>query len=422
MRLLLVNLGYPPNTVGGAELAIQSLARELVRQGAEVTVCSLSQNHSDWHYEDAGVQAYFVNAHPMGNLLLNPKRTLPEKVAWHLIGELNRQSAHKITDLIRQERIDLVHTQNLTGLSVGVWNAARAAGCPIVHTLQDYQLLCPRGTMFRGGTACRSQCLPCRLFTARRRLASRIPSVVVGISRSILSAHMTHGYFRGAIPMVIPNGYSPPNGARLKPDKKTGGSLRIGFIGRLHPAKGVELLLRVLADLPPGVWAAKIAGAGAPHYEARLRALAHHLPVDFLGWVDGRRFYDHIDVLVVPSVYAEPQGLVLLEAASFGVPVVYANHGGLGEMGAAFAGCWPFEPTNPNQLRERLLCLITDSKNGTQGNTQPGDIPHQFRMDSVVAEYRHAYETAFRRFSHGRHRSPKRTGRKIGEMEKHGPP
>src|SRR5205807_513311 len=92
-------------------------------------------------------------------------------------------------------RPDVVHTENLIGLSVGIWRLARAASIPVVHTLQDYQLLCPRGTMFRRGRSCARQCRACRIFTARRRAASVVPATVVGITKFVLAMHQTHGYF-----------------------------------------------------------------------------------------------------------------------------------------------------------------------------------------------------------------------------------
>ena len=45
----------------------------------------------------------------------------------------------------------------------------------------------------------------------------------------------------------------------------------------------------------------------------------------YLGWVDPNSFYPLIDVLVVPSIWAEPFGYVCIEALSFGVPVIVAQ-------------------------------------------------------------------------------------------------
>ena len=47
LRIMMINLGYPPNTIGGTEVLVQSLARALARQGSSVSVVSLSTSGSD---------------------------------------------------------------------------------------------------------------------------------------------------------------------------------------------------------------------------------------------------------------------------------------------------------------------------------------------------------------------------------------
>jgi len=395
MRVLILNLGYPPNTIGGAELLVQLLAREFVRRGIRTSVVSLSQNKTDWQYNDEGVRAYFINAHPMGIALLNPQRTALQKLLWHALGEANIWVARKLDAILKKERPDIVHSHSLLGLSVGAWRVAEARGVPIVHTLQDYQLLCPRGTMFRRGQPCAQQCHACALLTLRRRRASAIPAAVVGISNFILQAHLACGYFPAAIPAVIPNSSTRPR-VTVRSDGASVGPLRIGFIGRLHPIKGIELLIEALKRLPRERYIAKIAGSGNADYEARLKRVASNLPIDFPGWVRHGQFYDQIDVLVVPSVYNEPQGLVLLEAASFGVPTIYANRGGLGEMGAEFAGFLPFDPAVPESLSDKLRYLIDTPSALARLKASIGPTPEPYKIDALFGSYSQLYEQVLR--------------------------
>src|SRR5205807_1521843 len=71
---------------------------------------------------------------------------------------------------IADARPDLVHTNNLPGISSAVWESARQAGVPIVHTLHDYHLLCPRTTLVRrDGAPCRPHPLLCGVRTSRLR-------------------------------------------------------------------------------------------------------------------------------------------------------------------------------------------------------------------------------------------------------------
>jgi glycosyltransferase involved in cell wall biosynthesis len=391
MRVMLINLGYPPNVIGGAELLVQSLAQGLVRAGIRTSVVSLSEGKMDWHYNDNGVRAYFIKAHPMGIALLNPKRTLSQRVFWHALGELNIWVARKLDAILDHEQPNIVNTHSILGLSVNAWHAVHARGIPVVHTLQDYQLLCPRGSMFRQGHPCTHQCRSCFLLTLRRRWASTVPSAVVGISKFILNLHSAHGYFPSAMQSVIPNSYRPPAVTEQASGAVTG-PLRIGFIGRLHPTKGIELLLDSLKRLPRDRYIAKIAGSGSAAYEARLREMACGLSVDFLGWVRHDVFYDQIDVLVVPSVYNEPQGLVVVEAASFGVPTIYSDRGGLGEMGADFAGFLPFNPANPDSLSDLLLRLVETPSALRSLKNSIGPIPLPFKIEALVHGYQQLYE------------------------------
>ncbi len=396
MRILIINLGYPPNVIGGAELLVQSLARELARHGNKVSVVSLSQNGTDWQYDDEGVRAYFVHAHPLGIALLDQKRTFAKKVMWHALGEANIWIAPKLAAVMELEKPDIVHSHSLLGLSVSAWQVARARGIPVVHTLQDYQLLCPRGTMFRRGQPCAGQCQSCRLLTMRRRHASAAPTAVVGISQFILSTHFRHGYFPTAIKAMIPNGVRLPSSVRERPCHDAAEPIRIGFIGRLHPTKGVELLLDALRRLRPASYLAKIAGSGSPDYEARLRLMARGLSVDFTGWVRRDQFYDEIDLLVVPSVYCEPQGMVLVEAASFGVPVIYSNRGGLGEMGGAFTGFLGFDPATPDGLSDVLRSLAETPGALLRLKRSLEPIATTYKIEGLIDGYQKLYEDVLR--------------------------
>lgn len=392
MRVLLVNLGYPPNVVGGAELLVQSLARELAGRGVRTSVLSLSQNGRDWQYDDGGVRAYFVHAHPMGIALLNPDRTLAHRVLWHALGEANIWIARKLSPILAREQPDIVNTHSLLGLSVNAWKTVRAFGRPIAHTLHDYQLLCPRGTMFRHRESCPHQCASCRLLTARRRAASAIPAAVLGISEFILGVHSAHGYFPNAMKAVIPNGVRPQDRAQPQATGAAAAPLRIGFIGRLHPIKGVELLLEALRRLPSGSYAAKVAGSGSPDYEAFLRERAQGLAVEFMGWMPREDFYRQIDLLVVPSLYHEPQGMVLIEAASFGIPVIYARRGGLSEVGAEFPRFCSFDPSRADGLTEALLAIVAQPASARDFRRTAGPIARPFTLEGFVDGYLQAYE------------------------------
>jgi glycosyltransferase involved in cell wall biosynthesis len=108
--------------------------------------------------------------------------------------------------------------------------------------------------------------------------------------------------------------------------------LRIGFLGRLEPIKGLEVLLAAAAQLEPGSVRVLVGGTGSPNYEALLKARYAGPAVEFLGHVAPGAFFDGIDVLVVPSLVEEALGRVVHEALQAGVPIIGSEIGGIPEM------------------------------------------------------------------------------------------
>jgi glycosyltransferase involved in cell wall biosynthesis len=112
--------------------------------------------------------------------------------------------------------------------------------------------------------------------------------------------------------------------------------LRVGFLGRLHPSKNLELLIDAIGQLDTGV-TLSVAGRGDPTIEKKLRLQANRvLPgrSDFIGWVDGakkREFFSSIDLLAMPSEY-ECFGVAAVEALAAGVPVITSHRVGIADI------------------------------------------------------------------------------------------
>jgi glycosyltransferase involved in cell wall biosynthesis len=143
------------------------------------------------------------------------------------------------------------------------------------------------------------------------------------------------------------------------------GALRVGFVGRLIPVKGVDVLLRAAALDPR--FEVEIVGSG-PESE-RLSALAADLGLServvFTGHVDGDEtpaVYRRFDALAVPSVptpgVVEQFGRVVVEAQASGVPVVASRSGGLPEV-VGDAGIL-VEPGDPGDLARGLARLLDE--------------------------------------------------------------
>ncbi len=130
---------------------------------------------------------------------------------------------------------------------------------------------------------------------------------------------------------IIDNPLKPTIQAAIAP-KKAPTHLRLGFIGRLIPLKGVSLILHALTAFQAQNVSLTIAGDGPEKEALMAEALRLNVPVTFFGAIkDVSGFYDAIDVLIVPSI-REPLGLVAQEAALRGCPVIAAKVDGLPEV------------------------------------------------------------------------------------------
>jgi glycosyltransferase involved in cell wall biosynthesis len=119
-----------------------------------------------------------------------------------------------------------------------------------------------------------------------------------------------------------------------------GSAFTVGFVGRLVPEKGVDLLIRAFAQLVrEGTGARLLLVGGGPERE-RLEALAVELGlrecVEFIAWVNSMEMptlYPHMDALVLPSLtrpnWKEQFGRALTEAMACGLPVVGSDSGAI---------------------------------------------------------------------------------------------
>jgi glycosyltransferase involved in cell wall biosynthesis len=166
------------------------------------------------------------------------------------------------------------------------------------------------------------------------------------------------------------DGFEPARGARPNRPPFT-----IGYMARVAPEKGLHLLasayIRLRRELGLPESRLEAAGYMAPEHRTYLdgitQALAavglqgefrYHGTVDRPGKI---AFLQGLDVLSVPSPYAEPKGLYLLEALATGVPVVEPRHGTFPEVIEKTGGGVLFEPGNAKDLADRLLELQRDA-------------------------------------------------------------
>lgn len=356
MKILLINSLYTATVVGGAELFVRALAESLAEAGHEAVVASTTPK--DAHTERVGgVKIRYVRLKNLHWPFAEEDGHPALKPLAHAIDTYNPLMAREAARIMDAERPDIVHTHNLSGFSVAAWRRAKQRGLPLIHTLHDHYLLCPRGTMFRGGVNCERRCAECFPYALPRGHASRQVDAVVGVSRFILERHLHFGHFGGAAEKrVIPNSYEvrplalPPN-AWPSP-------IRLGYLGHLSYRKGVELLIESAARLPENTWRLKVAGRGLAAYERDLRSRYTAPNIEFVGRAEPESFFPEVDVLVAPSLLCESFGRTVIEAYAHGVPVIGSDRGGIAELVEDGRTGFLFDPGRPGDLAAKMRRFI----------------------------------------------------------------
>ena len=156
------------------------------------------------------------------------------------------------------------------------------------------------------------------------------------------------------------------------------------FVGRLEWEKGAHTLIDALPRLRrriPGVRAV-IAGRGghADELQRQVRARRLGSVVDFVGWLPEPELHGLVaaaDALVVPSLY-EPFGMVALEGAALGAPLVVARTGGLAEFVDDGATGRVFEPGDVESLADAVTEAIRDQ----EGSRHMAEAAHRKAQES----------------------------------------
>lgn len=144
--------------------------------------------------------------------------------------------------------------------------------------------------------------------------------------------------------VLIPNGVDLPAESRPVPPA-AGRPARLMFLSRVHPKKGIDLLLEALARLGEG-FELDVYGTGEADYLDELAGMAEQLGiaarVRFHGHVDGEAkaaAYAAADMMVLPT-HSENFGLVIAEALAAARPVVTTKNAPWEGLDAHGCGRW----------------------------------------------------------------------------------
>ena len=350
MRILHLNVLYPPNVRGGAERFVATLAQEQAKRGHDVGVVTLGRKPEPTRSEN-GVTVYRIGHGGLFWFEDWEQHSAPIRYANKMLTNWNPITLKRVRNVIATFKPDVVNSHCMLNFAVDSWKAAAERDIPIVHALHEFNLVCRNTNAFRQGQMCTSMCFACRINEPKRWL-SRYVSSVVGVSRDVLQRHLEFGFFKNIPPERRAVIWSmPPIPRRPRPSRPPEAPFTIGFIGRIVPEKGLEILLDALAKLPPRGWRLLVAGRASPPVDLNmLQARVAGLPVHWLGVVPAEEFYPQIDLLVVPAIWADPGPLVVHEAFANAVPVVGAKMGGITDLIEPGVTGWLYAPDDVTAL------------------------------------------------------------------------
>lgn len=303
----------------GPSYTVVRLCESLIEQGLEVTLATL-----DW----APSISYpsFVKTFPLG---LGPRRLgcSPKMAKW-------------LYEMVTMDKVDIIHNH-------GTWQMNSIYPARTVKKGRTKLIISPRGSLTQWAMTHGSK-LKKIFWPLLQRPAFERASIFHATSELEYEDIRKLGFDQPIA--IIPNGIDIPS---VFHSKSSNSDLRILlFLGRIHPKKGLDLLLsawKQVQDFFPE-WRLVIAGSdrgyyGINGYLNKMKIMAHDLElkrIDFIGEVYGSQkwmTYKNADLFVLPT-YSENFGIAVAEALAAGTPAIVTKGAPWDILPKINAGWW----------------------------------------------------------------------------------
>jgi len=393
MKILFVCSGYLPSSVGGVELQVYHIVKELKNQGHDVLVFCREYAPAKDEYS---IHRDVYDEIPVARM--NYKFTdcdTFEKIY------ANTTITRIFKDVFQEFGPDLVHVHHLSCLSTEIVRMVKEAQVPVVMTLHDFWMGCPRGQRMTASLSpCSeirlSRCLPClrelwpSFFKGGREGTERekadvcdlemveqyhedIHCVLDSVDRLITPSNfMKNIFIRYGISesriSVVENGLDHELFKGVNHVRSS--MVRFGFIGSILPSKGVHLLIEAFKLIGGSDQRLHIWGEVLPFHKDT--NYGHRLAVLTKGWESSILFHgsyentklpeilSEIDILVVPSIWYEAFCLTIREGFLSNTPVIASNYGAMAEAIDDGETGLLFNVGDCVDLSEKMKQLMTD--------------------------------------------------------------
>lgn len=386
MHILKIIHGYPLNYNAGSEVYSQSICNELSKQH-KVSVFTREENpyRPDFEIrketENSNLDFYFVN---------NPKGK---------DGYRHQAMDSNFAKLIATIKPDIAHIGHLNHLSTGIVDELNKQNIPIVFTLHDFWLMCPRGQFLSRSIGkennfqlcssqqdqkCANDCYKVYFsgreeneqqdiehwsaWTHQRMIETK--AIINKVDAFIAPSNYLRNRFVNEFSVpenkIIYLDYGFPTEYLTQTEKsKDNTNFTFGYIGTLIPAKGVNQLIEAFCQIETPA-TLRIYGRqnGQSTDALKLLAVTSKNKIEFAGEYVNHNLandvFSKVDCIVVPSIWAENSPLVIHEAQSCKVPVITADFGGMKEYVQHQVNGLLFEHRNTNSLAEQMKFAIAN--------------------------------------------------------------
>ncbi len=172
-------------------------------------------------------------------------------------------------------------------------------------------------------------------------------------------------------------------------------TLKIIFVGRVTPEKGLHLLIHAMAKFNQSKLCLDIYGQQSDlGYATQLKSVAKEIKVNFLGRIqpaDMIATMQQYDLLCLPSVICEMSPLVIQEAYAAGIAVLVSDVKGNIEQVKGKAKSWVFAHNDADDLVKKLELILSESRNL---DAQDFNADGLKSFDDVAAKYGSIYQSA----------------------------
>lgn len=396
MRILQVADHYPPES-GGLADHVERLARELRVRGHDVSVLAVSRDPGTNTADGVEVVRERVS---LDRLPVYEETSPPFHPPWP--DPRFRSSLARELDRLRP---DVVHAHGWSAFSAAA--ETRRRGLPLVCTLHDYNVACPKKSLLRYGRICTTgrgwACTTCdsdELATTKRiplagALALGVPwlarrvTAFVAVSDYVAMRSAENGLDPRSV-SVVPN-FITLSGEVGKPTPAATGVPYVLYVGPDAFHKGHDVLLEAYRRLGEVDYDLVLVGG---RLERRRGDPSRAV---FTGRLRGEGLaarYRAAAVVVVPSTWADPCPTVALEAMAWGRPVIGSDAGGLADIVADGRSGFLVPPADADALAAAIRALMANpplrEAMGAEGRRRVDD----FAAPRVVPQLEAVYERA----------------------------